>query len=391
MAFPALRDWHVRDIMRSGEAVTGGYLERMPLALVRFGIADRVEIWHHHRGNGAPTCAPDGASLTRRSFAVDDGAAPFSSHAMLTHIETFGPPKILCILGLGIDVAILDACEASFRIYNSIDAPALRVPESVSSRFDLVLTGSPDQSAAVRKVHADMHCAIMPIGPEFADPHTFQPLDLPKEYDIVYVAAAQPYKRHDILFDALERLPRSIRTLCVFGYGEDAEALRLQAKARKLDVTFVGPPGVPFAEVNRLMNLARIGVVCGVNDGAPAILTEYMLAGLPVLANERLVCGLQFINPETGRTASAAHFAAGISAMLNDLANFQPRKVVLEKWIWPHSGARLAGLVENGIRRKATGSTQPADKDVVVPAVLAARLSTEPRKSTSATERTPGP
>ncbi len=59
----------------------------------------------------------------------------------------------------------------------------------------------------------------MPIGPEFADPKTFRPLDLPKEFDIVYVAAAQPYKRHDILFDALVRLPRSIRALCVFGYG----------------------------------------------------------------------------------------------------------------------------------------------------------------------------
>ncbi len=52
------------------------------------------------------------------------------------------------------------------------------------------------------------------------------------------------------------------------------------------------------------MNLARIGVVCGVDDGAPAILTEYMLAGLPVLANARLRCGLQYIRPETGRAAT---------------------------------------------------------------------------------------
>jgi hypothetical protein len=38
------------------------------------------------------------------------------------------------------------------------------------------------------------------------------------------------------------------------------------------------------------MNRAKIGVVWGVDDGAPAILTEYMLAGLPVLANVNLRC-----------------------------------------------------------------------------------------------------
>jgi hypothetical protein len=74
-----------------------------------------------------------------------------------------------------------------------------------------------------------------------------------------------------------------------------------------IDATFVGPPGVPFAEVNRLMDLTRIGVVCGGDDGAPAILTDNQLAGLPGLANAELSCGLQFITPETGRLAENFH------------------------------------------------------------------------------------
>ena len=48
-----------------------------------------------------------------------------------------------------------------------------------------------------------MLTAVMPIGPEFASPDTFFPLGLEKIYDVIYVAAAQAYKRHDILFDAL--------------------------------------------------------------------------------------------------------------------------------------------------------------------------------------------
>lgn len=89
------------------------------------------------------------------------------------------------------------------------------------------------------------------------------------------------------------------------------------------------------------MNRARFGVVCGVDDGAPAILTEYMLAGLPVLANAELSCGRQFITPETGMTASADDFAGAIMHMRENYAGFTPRQAVLDRWTWPHSVAKL--------------------------------------------------
>lgn len=325
--------------------VVGGYLERLPLACIKEGLCDHAEIWHHWRGEGPGPFRRDGPLLARRSFRLDHEKAPFSSREMLEFLEMVGAPHILCVYGLGVDAEILSACANSFKIYNSIDAPALRVPAEVSGLFDLVLTGADWQTEAVRALHPGMACAVMPIGPEFADPLTFRPLGLAKDYDIVYVAAAQPYKRHDILFDALERLPRSLRTLCVFGYGEMADDLRRRAADSGLDIDFVGPPGVPFEEVNRLMNRARIGVVCGVDDGAPAILTEYMLAGLPVLANARLSCGRQFILPETGRLAEAEDFGGAITAMLDDLPAFSPRQAVLDRWTWPHTIHRLSGHI----------------------------------------------
>jgi hypothetical protein len=64
------------------------------------------------------------------------------------------------------------------------------------------------------------------------------------------------------------------------------------------------------------MNRAKIGVVCGVDDGAPAILTEYMLAGLPVLANVNLRCGLQYITPKTGATATEDKFHLGLRDLI---------------------------------------------------------------------------
>lgn len=330
---------------RDGLAVVGGYLERLPLACVKAGLADHAEIWHHARSLDVPPLRRESAYLARRVFRLDGEGAPFSSRDMLDFIRKEGAPHILVVLGLGIDERILRACARSVIVYNSIDAPSLRVPPEVSRHFDLVLTGAEWQSDEVRARHPGMRCAVMPIGPEFADPETFRPLEAQKRYDVVYVAAAQGYKRHDILFEALAAAPRPLRALCVFGYGEMGEALREEARARSLDIEFVGPPGVPFAQVNALMNAARIGVVCGVDDGAPAILTEYMLAGLPVLANEKLACGLQFITPETGRTAPAEGFGAALSAMLDDLGSFRPREAVLARWTWPHTVERFGEIV----------------------------------------------
>jgi glycosyltransferase involved in cell wall biosynthesis len=327
--------------------VRGGYLERLPLALVCGGFADRAEIWSHWRAASPPPVYPEPHPfLTRRSFQMNGGAAPFASNDMLAHIRTFGPPAILCVWGLGVSEEILLACADSYKIYNSIDAPALRIPPEVSRHFDLVITGAQWQSDEVLARHPGMQTIVLPIGPEFASEVMFRPLGGPKPYDVVYVAAAQGYKRHYVLFDALEKLPRSIRALCVFGYGDQAAELRREVDDRGLDVDFVGPPGVPIEDVNRLMNQAKIGVVCGVDDGAPAILTEYMLAGLPVLANSALRCGLQYITPQTGMTASAPEFHLGIETMLARLGEFSPRQTVLDNWTWPHSIAQLRPMLD---------------------------------------------
>lgn len=342
-----------KPVDRDALTVTGGYLERLPLACVRAGLVDHAEIWHHTRSAEGPALRRDSPFLARRVFRLDSEAAPFASTDMLRFIETVGAPHILVVLGLGVDERILAACANSLKIYNSIDAPALRVPPAISRHFDLVLTGAQWQSDEVKARHPGMATAIMPIGPEFADPETFRPLGIEKIYDVVYVAAAQSYKRHDILFDALASAPRRIRALCVFGYGEMGETLREKARERGLDIDFVGPPGVPFAEVNRLMNQARIGIVCGVDDGAPAILTEYMLSGLPVLANERLACGLQFITSRTGRTAAAEHFGQTLVEMLDHPEQFDPRGVALEKWTWPSTVRRLVTCLEDASSVKA--------------------------------------
>ena len=323
-------------------AVEGSYLDRLPLACVRSGLVDRAEIWTHWRGAEPPSEIRDKASpLLRRAFRMNSFEAPFDSNDMIGHILTHGAPELLCVWGLGVSEDIMDACSASFKIYNSIDAPALRVPLEVGRHFDLVITGAEWQSEEVRHAYPEMATIELPIGPEFASPTMFTALQSQKIYDVIYIAAAQPYKRHDILLDALAKCSRRLKTLCVCGYGEMVSQLRVQAATLGLDVEFIEPPGVSYSALNKLINQSKLGVVCGIDDGAPAILTEYMLAGIPVLANADLKCGLQYIRPETGMKRAAVDFHTGFVDILDNIDRFSPRETVLANWVWQHSMEKL--------------------------------------------------
>ena len=344
-------------------SVVGGYLERLPLAAVAAGLVDAAEVWQFagrddawfdsaglldhearpDRGAQRPS-APAPAGLTRRSFRADGHPAPYGSADALAHIARHGAPEILCVWGLGVNEALLDACQDSIRIYNSIDADPIRIPPEVSRHFDIFLTGSDWQSERIHARHPAAICEVLPIGPDFASDLTFHPTGAAKDYDVVYVAATQPYKRHDLLIEALDRLPRSVRALCVVGYGHLTDELRAEGERRGLNIDWIGP--VSHDEVNALINRARVGVVCGIDDGAPAILTEYMLAGLPVLANDRLVCGQQYIRPDTGLTASEDRFHEALADLIARSAQFDTRAVVQASWTWPHSIRQLSALID---------------------------------------------
>ncbi|HEU5432418.1 MAG TPA: glycosyltransferase [Thermomicrobiales bacterium] len=325
--------------------VVGGYIERLPLAAVKCGLVDDAEAWSYVVGAAPAMAWREQPMFGRRLFRLADDRPPFHSPAMLRFLRERGAPDLLCVWGLGVSEEILLACRDSFKLYYSLDVDPLRVPPAVSRHFDLVLVGETWQADAARARHPALRCARLPIGPEFADPLTFRPLGIAKDYDVIYVACAQTYKRHDILFQALARCARPVRTLCVFGYGELADDLRARARALGLAVDFVGPPGVPHATVNALMNRARIGVVAGSEDGCPAILTEYMLAGLPVLANQQLCCGLRYITPETGLTATPEAFHLGLEELLARAPGLDPRAHALGRWDWPTSIRKLTAIL----------------------------------------------
>jgi hypothetical protein len=89
------------------------------------------------------------------------------------------------------------------------------VPLDVSGQFNLVITGEECQSREVEQYHPNMKTSVLPIGPEFASDTMFHPIGGQKRCDIVYVAAAQHCKRHDVLFNAMRNCPAPSAS-CVF-------------------------------------------------------------------------------------------------------------------------------------------------------------------------------
>lgn len=346
VAPPQQTDWHGAAI-----EVEGSYLHRLPLALIERGRFARFEVWHHVSNSAAVGSRQASAFLTERAFFVGDPSPPFRNLGMAEALRD-APPGLLLVYGLGVSADVIDAADGATVIYNSIDAPALRIPADVSARCDIILTGAQWQAETVAGRHPGTPAPVLPVGPEFAAPTQFFPTSAAKDFDLIYVGAAQPYKRHDILFDAIERLDGSVNAVCVFGYGELAEQYREDAHRRGLPIEFVMPPVRSYAEVNDWMNRARIGVVAGFDDGAPAILTEYMLAGLPVLANDGLSCGLQYIVPETGEAAPPEDWHRVIPRMLRNLDSYSPRETAIARWSWPHSVARLEPLLDAALNAK---------------------------------------
>ncbi|MDT1064622.1 hypothetical protein RM190_22385 [Paracoccus sp. CPCC 101403] len=77
-------------------------------------------------------------------------------------------------------------------------------------------------------------------------------------------------------------------------------------------------------------------------------MTEYQLAGLPVLANARLCCGLEFVPPEGGLIAEKGEeFAASLDHLLRHHFEYNPREAALKRWGWRPSIALLAASLDD--------------------------------------------
>ena len=171
----------------------------------------------------------------------------------------------------------------------------------------------------------------------WVDHRLFRPLPgVEKDIDIAMVAGWGAYKRHYAFFSALSRLRRQghrPRVLLV-GYAVDwtKETVLNQARyygvADQLEVV----EGVPYEQVNDVINRAKIHVLWSRKEGIPRAIVECMFAGVPSIVREGLNYGYKypFINEQTGAFSDEESLPRRILELLERSGEMRPRAWVLE-------------------------------------------------------------
>lgn len=121
----------------------------------------------------------------------------------------------------------------------------------------------------------------------YIDLDIFRPMNLAKEYDLIFVGRLEKNKGINLFLEAIRNLKHQtpkIKCLIV-GDGPLKESLKFKIKSLKLDnnVTFYGW-AKDQKEIAQLLNKSRILVMLSYNEGGPRVVVEAMACGLPVLA-----------------------------------------------------------------------------------------------------------
>lgn len=103
--------------------------------------------------------------------------------------------------------------------------------------------------------------------------------NIPKIYDIIYVARFDKDKNHLLLLKAIREL--DIRVLFI-GQGPEQERVREFSRAHNISTTFL--PRIPNDELPRYYNAAKLCVFASLHEGNPKALLEAMSCELPVIA-----------------------------------------------------------------------------------------------------------
>ena len=177
----------------------------------------------------------------------------------------------------------------------------------------------------------------------------FYPLDLPKRYDVCYVARLHPRKYHKLLFEALAELRHRRLRVVLVGSDENECWQYLEPLARQAgaETTFTGH--VSTEQVNRFINASRLGVLCDQFDAVPRAMLEYMAANVPVLATSEMRTGLRYIGSRAGLARRPEQFHEGITEILDNTDRFQPRQHLLENFSRPQAARKLWAIIQDAL------------------------------------------
>jgi|LFRM01.1.fsa_nt_gb glycosyltransferase involved in cell wall biosynthesis len=156
---------------------------------------------------------------------------------------------------------------------------------SVLKRFDVITTtGTYTKNYLISKGINENKIFILP---HVVD-ERFQPLDIEKDYDVVFVGRLAPVKHVETLIRATAQIKESLPSIRVVIVGDGEERSKLEELARSLDLTdqidFVGYQTNTWEWYNR----SKLSVVTSEREGFPYTVIESLKCGVPVVTSN---CG----------------------------------------------------------------------------------------------------
>lgn len=203
-----------------------------------------------------------------------------------------------------------------------------------------------------------VHNAQIPIQPiaigaqDWVDTEIFKPLPgVQKDFDAVVIANFAPWKRHAVLFRAMQKLrPRRIRVALV-GVTWERTRKEFEEEIRRYgvqdDCTIF--QGISPIQVNEVLNRSKVKILLTKIEGANRALSEAMSANVPVLVYKHIMGPRRTdINPMTGVYADDDELPDALIRAIESYKRFEPRE-----WYLQNSGYQNSTSTLNEALRQA--------------------------------------
>lgn len=114
----------------------------------------------------------------------------------------------------------------------------------------------------------------------YIDLEIFKPMNLSKEYDLIFIGRLEPNKGINLFIEAVEKMGGNG---IIIGDGSLKDEINSKIKNSKLKINLYGY-AKDQNEIARLINKSKILVMPSYNEGGPRVVVEALACGVPVIA-----------------------------------------------------------------------------------------------------------
>jgi len=197
----------------------------------------------------------------------------------------------------------------------------------------------------IEKLGGSLHPIRLGAG-DWVDPDIFSSgKRTEKKYDLVMVANWLKWKRHKLLFQAMQQLGDEIGRVALIGYsldGSTSDEIRQIASKydvlRKIDIY----ENISASEVAGILRSAKAGIMLSKKEGANRGIYECFFSDTPViLTSSNIGVNRDHLNESTGMLANEHELCNVIRVMCQKYDQFHPRDWAIQHTGWKNSTNRL--------------------------------------------------